>query len=673
MSHTSLVSFNSSLISSVTMDQLRVQPSEEAPSHNMPFLKLSISQLALRTLPPSPEDVKSSPHHPRFLLPKFLRKTQPTRLPNFLGKHSSVTHGPPQPTSPTANNAPSCPPGSMFRTAEHTREPFPLILPASPAQSDPSANKRCNTQTLRKAPLSCQNLRAFLPQQDTGKKTSKPVVLLPSPVFSETQIDQASGSYFASLTSNNLISSPDRLDEGSWTYEEHGIVSSYYDNKEAQKCGRNTEDISQGPQIETSSNMKQLCETRRDIGIVCAPSSFPPYQRHPQSGRSRSCSTEADWLAGNMSEKTMLEEWLGDLPPLGTSASAQDEEDGNHDHVVSVKISCPYTSLTLNQMHATRVRCAGKPKVVTIPHSMSLSAASTSTVHDSQSSDRPSTPTRPCQEISVFSPDTPVKYSPRTLNYAATSLQPAALTPHRYHRGNFATPQRSSSAHSQSIRSSLELSPTESQDTFATDFSNCIATSPIATRNPAFSTTSEAAAWSRCKKLEGIIETVSRAMDTFPNDMLRLDSPAVLALRAPNSLDEMLIVALQRVFPQTTSLLLSALAALLIVDSYFSSFGEAYTSLRRLPSHCSKRNYGELAARSNECLLDIPVKARATLGIDLPDLQDHERALRRRADMVAVCVRVHGQRLLQAIYGRFDEVIWRALRVLVETLERNPS
>jgi hypothetical protein len=40
---------------------------------------------------------------------------------------------------------------------------------------------------------------------------------------------------------------------------------------------------------------------------------------------------------------------------------------------------------------------------------------------------------------------------------------------------------------------------------------------------------------------------------------------------------------------------------------------------------------------------------------------------------VAVCVRVHGQRLLQAIYGRFDEVIWRALRVLVETLERNPS
>jgi hypothetical protein len=326
-------------------------------------------------------------------------------------------------------------------------------------------------------------------------------------------------------------------------------------------------------------------------------------------------------------------------------------------------------------MHATRLRGAGKPKVVTI-RPISLSTTLTSVINELRSPDRLSTPTRPLHEISVFSPDTPVKDTQRALTWSTSSLRPLALTPQRYRRRNLAMPERTSSRISQSLRYSLETSPTEPQDTFAIDLSNYTITSPMRTPPPVLSSTSEAAAWARCRKLDSTLEAISQAMDTFPDGMLRLDSPAILVLRTPHSLDETHINALQRIFPQTASLLLSALAALLIVDSYFSSLGETCTSFTNLPQLRSKRKDGKLAARSNECLHDIPTKARATLGIHLPNvtsLQDHEWALRRRADMVAVCVGVCGQRLLEAICGKFDEVIWRALKVLVETLESDRS
>jgi hypothetical protein len=193
---------------------------------------------------------------------------------------------------------------------------------------------------------------------------------------------------------------------------------------------------------------------------------------------------------------------------------------------------------------------------------------------------------------------------------------------------------------------------------------------------PVLPTKIEAGAWSRCGKLESILEAASQAVDTFPDGMLRLDSDAILALRNPHSQDDILIDALQRIFPQTPSLLLSALAALLLLDSYFSNLKEISTSFNNTPYRHPKRKHGGSVARSIGCLQDIPIKARATLGIHLPNgtvLQDHERALRRRAETVDVCVGVQGQKVLRAICGRFDEVVWRALKVVVTTIESTSS
>jgi hypothetical protein len=314
------------------VDEVPVQLSELAPGHNMSFLKKSISQIGLRTPPPSPENSKSSPHHPRLLIAKFLWRTQPTRSPASLAPNGSTADGPPQLAFAEAENAPSHPTCSPFRAVQHMKEPFPLVLPASPAPSDHSANERSTPQRLRKAPLSYKNLRAVRQDQPIDSKSSKPIALLPSPVFSELQIDQISASYFTSHTLNNQQSSPDRPGQASSLYGEHDFVSSYCDNHEAQSYFQNITDDANG----ASSDVTQRHDARRDIGIVCAPSSFPQYQRRPRRDRSRSCSSEADWLAGNMSEKVMLEEWLYDLRQSETPPHNQDEEDGGHHQIVSV-------------------------------------------------------------------------------------------------------------------------------------------------------------------------------------------------------------------------------------------------------------------------------------------------------------------------------------------------
>ena len=331
--------------------------------------------------------------------------------------------------------------------------------------------------------------------------------------------------------------------------------------------------------------------------------------------------------------------------------------------------------LTTMQVHVTQLKGAGRPKIVNISRPTSLTATSASMLQGLRSANRPNTPARLCQEISVFSPDTPVKHSRKALRWSATSLRPAPLTPRRSRQEKDLTSRASSPVCCHRIGDCLEAWPTKLQDTFPTEVSPYSIGSPIRTPPPVLSTKMEAGAWSRCGKLESILEAASKAVDTFPDGMLRLDSDAILALRNPHSRDDILIDALQRIFPQTASLLLSALAALLLLDSYFSNLKEMSTSFNNTPCRHPKRKNGGLAASSSGCLYDIPTKARATLGIHLPNvtvLQDHERALR-RADMVDVCVGVQGQKILEAICGRFDEVVWRALKVVVTTLESTSS
>jgi hypothetical protein len=319
------------------MDQLSSEPSEAAFFHNMPFLKASISHIGLPTPPQSPEDSKPNHHHRRFPLLKFLRRAQPTQSPNLLAQNVSSNDGPPSHTFPRTHNALSYPTGSPFRAVRHMKEPFPLVLPASPEPSDRLASERSPRERLRKDLLSDQNRRTSQPEQPPPFEASKPVALLPSPVFPELQNDQISGSYFTSLTSSDEQSLLDGPCQASSLYEEYGILSSYYDSSEPQTRSRTIENTNEASPTRAAPAVKQRHDARRDIGIVCAPSSFPQYQRCPRRDRPRSYSSEADWLAGNMSETVMLEEWLSDLPRLTIPLNDQEGVRDDHYQIVRIK------------------------------------------------------------------------------------------------------------------------------------------------------------------------------------------------------------------------------------------------------------------------------------------------------------------------------------------------
>src|SRR5436853_2601749 len=149
-------------------------------------------------------------------------------------------------------------------------------------------------------------------------------------------------------------------------------------------------------------------------------------------------------------------------------------------------------------MYATPARSAGKPKIVTIFPPTSVSTISPSHLDKLPSPDGPSTPTRICQEISVFSPDTPVRYSHRTSTYSRTSLRPLPLTPHGYCPCNLSNPVGSSpsSGCNLSMKYSPDVSFTESHDTSRTELSNYTVASPRQTPLRVISPTGEATAWS---------------------------------------------------------------------------------------------------------------------------------------------------------------------------------
>lgn len=167
---------------------------------------------------------------------------------------------------------------------------------------------------------------------------------------------------------------------------------------------------------------------------------------------------------------------------------------------------------------------------------------------------------------------------------------------------------------------------------------------------------------------------MTSAIMCFPNGILRLDTPCIIELRNHSVTDETHISCLQKIFPSAPRLLLSALAAWLLVDLFFCKLGneQVYSS----DATRAHSRYWDLAATSNESLYRIPEKAREMLGINLPESMEirlNESVLNKRALAVRANVRVLAQNLVEALRGSWDEDLWCSLRVLVDVIERTPT
>jgi hypothetical protein len=214
--------------------------------------------------------------------------------------------------------------------------------------------------------------------------------------------------------------------------------------------------------------------------------------------------------------------------------------------------------------------------------------------------------------------------------------------------------------------SSISMSPSSSTSTLTSECTHpeSLAQSPYGTHRIS---TAEHEAWKKCEDLAQILDDLEQFLTVYPSLSPQLDSPVILQIRNPHSLDELHISRLLKIFPTTKPTLLSTLAATLIAQSYLANLGPLPSQPPRLIS-----KYSRLASRSNESLNHISTKAITTLGIRLRNVtsvQERAAALRKRAQVVEAALHVLVQKVMVEVCGRYDELLWSTLKCLVETVE----
>ncbi len=292
------------------MDQTGAQTLDIAPACAMPSLRKESSQGGLQTPPSSPDEPKAGLEQSRYRvqLPSFLRRTHPNPSPTDFTHHRSRNEALEHLTGGKAQGTSKTMPHSPFRAVQHMKEPFPLVLPASLAPSTRSCGEKSSAQRLGAVPLSYRDLRAVRSEHRLEVKASTSIALLPSPVFSDLQIGHISDSYFTGCDSDKGPLPQTKDDGGASPYESHNILSAYCDDHQIRSSEPSSEAARDVQSDQIVPEIIGQPERRRDVGIVFAPLSFPRHLQYSQRDRSKTCSSEADWLAGNMSV------WLEGLP-----------------------------------------------------------------------------------------------------------------------------------------------------------------------------------------------------------------------------------------------------------------------------------------------------------------------------------------------------------------------
>ncbi|KIV81218.1 hypothetical protein PV11_08645 [Exophiala sideris] len=571
------------------------------------------------------------PATPPLLFPKAVSRLQLSKLlrrsRSMKSKHEEVKI-----KTPTIHSRPS---------VAEMKAPFPLLLPNSPSLTEEATPMTASSSSLRRMSISYNDLRA-LAQQHTS---SSPVTtLLPSPITSEPHSDGRSYFKFQSPWAPKPNSSEELFDNLQ--------IVSYYCNEEA---------------TDMSNHVPSVQESASSDDEQSTASESMPVTPSGHGNQDPFCSNESGWLANTTSHEERQRRFKSRFYQVVQRPWTDGcTEDGDEQVMV-----------------ATILVGLGKPKIVQIHRPSSRPTSPSSPI---ECQPVPATPIQPPVEVSAFSPyDTPgevpligsqlskaVSPGPETATTSPSSLVPSPLRLTRRMSSlsdssifsatlqrlyELADPFTISPRRSPSNRTSLSLPSkwTAADAPRKRDSYQCL------------SPTHRVATWSKCRRVERAIRAVTRAVDSFPDGMLRLDSPSIIDIRRADVSDHTYIDAFHKIFPMAPALLLSALTAWILVDIYFSKLKEQMRPM--------ERHWAQLAA-SNESLHQIPDKAREMLGIGLPDttsIQLNEYMLSKRASVLRVSISVVGQRLIEALRGAWDEDIWRSLKVLVEVIETSPQ
>ncbi|GAQ04779.1 hypothetical protein ALT_2100 [Aspergillus lentulus] len=558
------------------------------------------------------------------------------------------------------------------------KEPFQLRLPSSPSLENITAAAR---ESKAARPMSGnQTLRTW--RSDMNLASSLETFgLLPSPPLSDSRESRPS-------TSSTYFSpKPDsEMEAGERRMKHCGCIPDF---NSCDACDGARGKVSKAEERATReptnvhaaySNLVKRCESDEgrftpastDSERTLSPSEFSDIEL-PELGTASSCvvtaqrsrtgtisSEGSSWMPSNLS---YFERWLQGVP--GTLDMKDERSKELNRRKCQIVQNSPPRLEGKRELEATDeavildlTSCSiTKPKLVDI--SRQSSPAMSHTLPNTTQHPVPSTPDMHQQEISAFSPDTPLEMSDS--GYATHN---SCYSPDEFQDDKESHYTDSVSTHSETASETIvcdklvlkegpPFSPPKPKPGTRADSPPKSQTSPARSSN--MSEKEERRLWDH----EWTIEQLEQSVKDFPRNMLKLTSPVIMFLRQNN--EKALIRPFRKIFPDVAENLLDCLCAVLIARNYVASLASTH------------RGTSSLSYRSTLSRLDpVPEKPSSTPATQFTPTSPsriRDRVLGARSTELRTDLDRIVDNLLFAVSGRSDETLKSAVLVLAQVLE----
>ncbi|KAJ5111499.1 hypothetical protein N7532_002034 [Penicillium argentinense] len=632
---------------------------------------------------------------------------------------------------------------SPFRSVRRMKEPFQLMLPSSPASVSSPVSASCDgappfaAKTTRQSKLPAgHSLRTWRSDQNLTSTSMSAFGLLPSPPISDSRpASTGPESYFAYQNCSKAS-----CDEGPYELEAPDVPIPHESQpqplkeepeEESPPVETQTEDESKEQLAyqsyrpwqkpvehrmtdvknvhEAHTNLMRRCDTNESESTptekerlpvpftspaseIKNPTSAPGSSPRPQRPRTATVSSEASWIPSNFS---YCKTWLQGVPldPL------EDQEDenprvSNRRKFQIIEKDPPMPPLDVIPGakaldEPVRFAVASKPKLVEIARQSSPSVAPSPSLAPSLAPSPapppvpphtvPMTPDQNQEEVSAFSPDTPLEnppdmsdsgYGTRESGYSLDSFQDSKDDDSYTDPGSLTSDSVTSTVVCERPDSAQEERDTSPKPEIRSGSVSPQA-SPTTPAHPSPGRISQKSGKDDMEKQgswhqewtiddhEWTLGELEHCVKDFPRHMLRLTSPVIVFLRKND--EKALLRPFHTIFPEVTENLLDCLCAALIARNYLLSLSSIH---RRKPS---------LSTRNDIYAVDaVPAKAYSTLGIQLPTgspSRVKDRFLGSRSSDLRQHVEKIVDNLLFAICGRADDMLKSAVEVLAQVLE----
>ncbi|KAL5358162.1 hypothetical protein BJX96DRAFT_173191 [Aspergillus floccosus] len=597
---------------------------------------------------------------------------------------------PPQilPRRPVADRSSAC--ISPFRSVRRMKQPFQLRLPSSPSyDTNPSPVSSRDSRT----PSGNHSLRTWRSDGNLMTTSLETFGLLPSPPLSDYRTSQHSPSstYFSPKIDSDTDTEQGTPKSNTCIPDvKHHNMHRTSTPETLTECSKKTPGATNVHMAH--SHMVKQCEPSGDgkftpMSMDSERMSSPPVTSDiasfgkrdfsgssmgTQRSRSGTVSSEASWAASSLS---YCERWLQGAPTETIDENRENARELSRRKFQIVQNSPPpldrrrdMKSTPDEPLMFASVASKSKPKLVDI--SRQSSPATSYSIPTPPQQPLPCTPDQRLQEISAFSPETPLAMSDSGYGTHRSCYTPEDYPGDKEDDSVDAVSISSGSA-SETVVCHSDRPGADDQIRPKSMPKPTLRVHPRPTTKPSQRHSSNPSPREELEKWwdhEWTIDQLEQSVKEFPRNMLKLTSPVIMFLRQNN--EKALIRPFRKIFPEVAENLLDSLCAALIAQNYVVSLSAMSFPNRRTSNFSQKPSLSRLDTVPEK----VPEKACSTLGIHYPQtsptrvkdrvLGSRSMDLRKELDRIV-------NNLLFAISGKQDETLKAAVLVLAQVLETN--